>query len=85
MAIGGIRPVYAMTKSPAVTYVHSIHRREPLTLNGGCFTGDVNVMLHHCQRGVAQVLLQQKNVTSVEEKHGRIGVSKVVWVKSIDA
>ena len=50
----------------AIFHVEAIQGRKRLALDGGCTASNVQIVLHHDQRGMTQVLLQQEDIASVE-------------------
>ena len=64
-----------MAETSAVFHVHPIEGREALAPDRGCLAGDVQVVLHHEQRRMPQVLFQQEHVAAVEQEMGRICVT----------
>ena len=49
----------------AILHIETVQRRKRLALDGGCTASNVEIVLHHDQRGMTQVLLQQVEVASI--------------------
>ena len=69
----------------AILHVESIQGRKRLTLDGGCTASNVEIVLHHDQGRMTQVLLQQVDIASIQQKPGSIGVPKQMRVQPGDS
>ena len=56
----------AVAEPSAVLHVHPVQRGEALAPDRGGLAGDVQVVLHHEQRRMPQVLFQKEDIAAVE-------------------
>ena len=67
--------VEAVAKPPVVLYVKPVQGGESLASDGGRLRRYVNIILHHSQRRMAQIMFKEKDVPSIEQEHRGIAVS----------
>ena len=75
--------VECVTELPVSRHLEVVQRRESLAPDSGGLSGDVKVVLHHGQCGMAQVLLQKEDVPSVQEEHGGVSVAEKMGMEPV--
>ena len=75
----------AVTEPSIMSQVEPIKGRKALAGDGSRAPGNMQVVLHHGQGRVAEILFQQKSVASVQDEVCRVGMPEEMWVEPRNA